>query len=372
MTDIYIRRMDNPRRRRNVLGRVVIVLITLAVVLGGVFLVRAGCSRDETEPVADEKSGEAPVNVPDPAEEPPASPAPENPERPTGPEPETEPGATLPEGPESPAAPVEMATPPPAQRTPTERTPTEATPTEGTPTVGTPGTGARLLAEATQAQAAGNLLEARTLGLRALEAPSQPEATRRAEALLGEVGIALVMSPHAMPEKVEYTVEPGDSLAKLAKEYGTTVELLQKGNMLRGSMIRVGDRLRVFKGAFSLRVSKSENDLVVYLDDQFFKRYRVGTGQYNRTPVGDFEVEERISQPTWWRPDGKAIPYGHPDNELGTHWISLNIKGYGLHGTWEPETIGRQASAGCVRLVNDDIEELYTLLPIGTPITIVD
>ena len=195
---------------------------------------------------------------------------------------------------------------------------------------------------------------------------------RQAEALLGEVNIELVLSPHDMPEKTEYTVQPGDSLAKLAKEYGTTVELLQKGNMVRGSMIRVGDRLRIFRGAFSLRISKSDNDLVVYMNDRFFKRYAVGTGEYNRTPVGDFEINDRIPQPTWWRPDGKAIPYGDPDNELGTHWLSLNIKGYGMHGTWEPDTIGKQASAGCIRLLNEDIEELYTLLPVGTPVTIVD
>jgi hypothetical protein len=175
-----------------------------------------------------------------------------------------------------------------------------------------------------------------------------------------------------MPEKVEYTVQAGDSLAKLAKDFGTTIELIQRSNNVTGSMIRIGDRLRIFQGMFHVEIDKSDNILDLYLNGRFFKRYRVGTGEYNRTPVGDFVITDRIFQPTWWRPDGRAIPYGDPENELGTHWLSLNIRGYGLHGTWQPETIGRQASAGCIRLTNDNIEELYTFLPIGTSVTIVD
>jgi lipoprotein-anchoring transpeptidase ErfK/SrfK len=121
-----------------------------------------------------------------------------------------------------------------------------------------------------------------------------------------------------------------------------------------------------------VQVSKSKNILDLYLDGKLFKRYRVGTGEYSRTPVGEFKITDRIPQPTWWRPDGKAIPFGDPDNELGTHWLSLDIRGYGLHGTWEPDTIGHQASAGCVRMLNEEIEELFTILPIGTPVAIVE
>lgn len=355
MSDLYIRRTQNPDPRRQLLGRVIGVFITLAVVLGLVFGIRLGCSRMASEPEAESITPEGPA---------------EEPKRMSN---------LVPEGarPDREGAPAPARATPPAGTTtnavdkPGEVTKPVADPPPGPPGED-PGTGARLLAEATQARAQGKLLEARSLALRALKESSRPEAVAQAETLLGVLGIELVLSPHSMPQKVEYTVEPGDSLAKLARKHGTTVELLQKSNMVQGSMIRVEDRLRIFSGTFSLRVSKSNNDLVVYLDDQFFKRYQVGTGQYNRTPVGDFTVNDRIPQPTWWRPDGKAIPYGHPDNELGTHWLSLNIKGYGLHGTWKPDTIGKQASAGCIRLVNEDIEELYTLLPIGTQVTIED
>ncbi len=190
--------------------------------------------------------------------------------------------------------------------------------------------------------------------------------------ILSDINTEILLSPRAMPEKTEYTVQPGDSLAKLAKKFGTTVELIRQGNNVRGSLIRTGDRMRIFQGNFSIQVDKSDNILDVYLNDVFFKRYPVGTGEYNRTPVGDFKITDRIRKPTWWCPDGKAIPYGTPENELGTHWLSLDVRGYGIHGTWEPDTIGKQVSAGCVRLLNENIEELYNIIPVGTPVTITD
>ncbi len=215
-------------------------------------------------------------------------------------------------------------------------------------------------------------LAARELGWRILDESSDEAVVREAEDILGEVNIALVMTPRPMPEKVDYTIQRGDSLAVLARRFGTTIDLIQRGNRLSGSMIRVGDRIRILQADFSIEVNKTTNELVLFMNDKFFKRYPVGTGEYHRTPEGDFKITERIAQPTWWRPDGKAVPYGTTNNVLGTHWLSIDVPGYGIHGTWEPETIGYQSSAGCVRMHNDDIEELYTLLPVGVPVRIVE
>jgi lipoprotein-anchoring transpeptidase ErfK/SrfK len=119
-------------------------------------------------------------------------------------------------------------------------------------------------------------------------------------------------------------------------------------------------------------VSKTANLLTVTDNGKFFKRYRVGTGQFSKTPVGEFKITSRIKNPPWYRADGKTIPYGDPENILGTHWLGLNVPGYGIHGTWETNSIGRQSSAGCIRLLNDDIAELYVMLPVDTPVTIHD
>ncbi len=229
-----------------------------------------------------------------------------------------------------------------------------------------------LLKEAQAAKDRSDYLAARDLGWRILEELRNEPIRKAAEELLSEVNTTLVMNPWPMPEKVDYTIQRGDTLGALARRYKTTIDLIQRSNRLSGPMIRIGDRLRILDAEFSIQVSKSRNDLILYMNDRFFKRYAVGTGEYQRTPEGEFKITDRIAQPTWWRPDGKAVPYGTTNNVLGTHWLSIDVPGYGIHGTWEPESIGYQSSAGCVRLLNEDIEELYTLLPVGVPVVIVD
>lgn len=274
------------------------------------------------------------------------------------------------------AAPVEAMAPvvpatPPAAPAPTPPAPAPAVAPVQQPTTPEPPPLAREdLAAAEAARKAGKLQEARELATVVLEQTTDPAAREKAELLLGAVGMELLMSPRPMPEKTDYAVQPGDSLDKIARKFGTTVELIQKGNNVRGALIKAGDRLRVFSGTWAIVVNKNRNDLLLTLNGKFFKRYRVGTGEYSKTPVGEFKIVDRIAQPTWWHPDGRTIPFGDPENLLGTHWLALDVKGYGIHGTWEPDTIGKQASMGCVRLLNEEVEELFTLVTIGTPVTI--
>ncbi len=217
----------------------------------------------------------------------------------------------------------------------------------------------------------GQLSKARPLLLNILETTRNLALRRRTEQALSQLHIDLIMAPYPMQEKEDYIIASGNTLGKLAKQFNTTVELIQEGNNIVGHLIRVGDRLRILNGRFSILVNITENKLILNLNNRFFKSYDVGTGKFQKTPTGKFEIIDRIPQPTWWRPDGTAVPYGHPDNVLGTHWLALNIKGYGIHGTWEPETIGKYESAGCIRLKNDDIKELYTLVPTGTVVVVI-
>lgn len=238
--------------------------------------------------------------------------------------------------------------------------------------------GAVLLAEARKAQQEDDLLSARARALALLSQSDNPGIISAAEQILNAVNIALVTTPRPMPEKTEYTIKRGDTISGLAKKFKTTTQLIQKSNGIKGHVIRAGDLLRILSGEFAITVSKSQNDLVLTFNGQFFKRYRVGTGQFGKTPTGSFVISDKIVNPPWWRPDGKMVPYGDKENVLGTHWMALRslddpgLRGYGIHGTWEPETIGHQASAGCIRLVNDQVEELFSLVPDGTSVLITE
>ena len=190
---------------------------------------------------------------------------------------------------------------------------------------------------------------------------------------LGGVNYALLLDARSLAEKTAYIVQKGDSLARIAKTQGVTVELLRLCNGMTRDTISVGQTLLVPTGTFSLLVDKSDNTLTVLRDGRFFREYRVATGANNSTPVGEFTITDRVEKPTWWRPwDNKPIPYGDPEHELGSHWLAWSIRGFGIHGTNKPESIGTQASHGCVRMLNEEVVQIYALARSGTKVTVQD
>ena len=86
------------------------------------------------------------------------------------------------------------------------------------------------------------------------------------------------------------------------------------------------------------------------------------------SPTGDFVVVNRVANPTYYH-EGVVIPAGK-NNPVGTRWVGLSQKGYGIHGTNAPKSIGQAASHGCIRLRNRDIEKLFSLLQIGDVVQI--
>lgn len=235
-------------------------------------------------------------------------------------------------------------------------------------------------AAARSAEEPSALAEARDLYVQALR-ETNPGTKDLIERKLGEIHVDLALTPMPWPgHKVPYVVKPRDSLEKIARRYGTTIALVRRGNQVKNeNLIRAGDSFSILDGDFLIKVSKSRRDLVVYLDDIFFKRYRVGTGKFGKTPPGTFEIWDRITEPVWWRPDGREIPYGDDENILGTRWMAIRasgdtdkVKGYGIHGTWDDASIGKAESAGCIRMTNEDVEQLFDLVPLGTEVIIED
>lgn len=190
---------------------------------------------------------------------------------------------------------------------------------------------------------------------------------------LGRLNLTLLLSKQAQPESREVEVGEGDTLGKIASAHNTTKELIAASNQLRGETVWLGAKLKVVSKPWKVVVDKSDNRLTLYLDGQFFKEYRVSTGRNSITPNGQYKIANRIVHPSWLRPtDKKEILYGDPEHPIGTHWLGWDKEGFGLHGTNRPDQLGRQVSSGCVRLHNRDVGELYLLLPVGTPIVVMD
>jgi lipoprotein-anchoring transpeptidase ErfK/SrfK len=116
-------------------------------------------------------------------------------------------------------------------------------------------------------------------------------------------------------------------------------------------------------------ISISERRLALLEDGRLVKSYPIAVGaRVSPSPDGEFAVINHAKDPTY-RHGGKEILPGK-DNPLGTRWIGLSLKGYGIHGTNVPKSIGKAASHGCFRMAQSDIEELYSRVKVGDTVIV--
>ena len=116
-------------------------------------------------------------------------------------------------------------------------------------------------------------------------------------------------------------------------------------------------------------VSLPDRKLAVIEDGVVLATFPVAVGASDSpSPVGDFQIVNRVSNPTYYH-SGKVIPTGK-DNPLGTRWLGLSQKGYGIHGTNVPRSVGHAASHGCIRLRNRDAERVFAMLQVGDVVQI--
>ncbi len=115
-------------------------------------------------------------------------------------------------------------------------------------------------------------------------------------------------------------------------------------------------------------ISLRERKLALLEDGRVVKVYRIAVGTPGTpSPVGKFKILNRVKEPTWYGGSispGLVVPPG-PQNPLGTRWLGLSLRGYGIHGTNAPNSIGKRASHGCIRMRKADIEELFELVRAG-------
>jgi len=216
-----------------------------------------------------------------------------------------------------------------------------------------------------------DFLKAKEMYSKVIEEYPDTKFVETAQKELEELNIKILFSPLKTQNSTVYIVKAGDSLEKIAKKFNTTVGLLMRSNNLKSDLIHPGKRLKVTTAKFSLITDKSQNMLTLKADGEVLKVYTVATGIDNGTPVGKFKIINKLMDPVWYK-TGAIVPSGSPENILGSRWMGLSEPGYGIHGTTKPESIGKHVTAGCVRMHNNDVEELYSIVPVGTEVTIVD
>jgi L,D-transpeptidase catalytic domain len=234
------------------------------------------------------------------------------------------------------------------------------------------------IARAAARYAAGEKIEARH-ELNALlarnPAPAEAAELRRR---LAEIAEEMIFSQQRTPNDplvAEYQLQTGDIIVKVAPEFAVPADTVLLVNGISDSRkVNAGQKLKMLRGPFHLRVDKSDFRLDIYLQDLYVRSFPVGLGADPGTPEGVWMVRDRLRNPTYYPPAGSqsrtVIASGDPKNPLGGFWIGLKgvsgdavgKDGYGVHGTNEPQSIGKNESMGCVRMLDTDAEYVFRLI----------
>ncbi len=218
----------------------------------------------------------------------------------------------------------------------------------------------------------GSLVKARDIYKAILNEYQNVENILEIQERLSSLNIKILFSNIITEDDIKYEVAPGDTLTIIAKKFGTTIDLIKRSNSLKDDTIRLGSVLKISNVKYKILVDRSQNILTLFSDkENVIKIYKISTGENNCTPVGDFRIVNKIKNPVWYT-EGAIVPPESPDNILGSRWLGISEKGYGIHGTTAPEDIGKQTTKGCIRMSNSDVEELYTIVSVNTEVTVVD
>ena len=231
----------------------------------------------------------------------------------------------------------------------------------------------------------GKILDARKILNTSLTSGSlSPADARAVKGMLNDLNAIIVFSSKQFPADEfggSMEVPPRGAIAKIANSHDVSPELLMRINAITDPRrLQAGKPLKVINGPFNAIVDKSDFSLELWIGEpeakgsMYVTSLPVGLGEHDSTPTGTWAVKNRLANPAYYSPRGEGvIAADDPKNPLGEYWIGLtgtegaavDQKSYGIHGTIEPDSIGKQASMGCIRLRPDDIKKVYEALVDG-------
>ena len=247
-----------------------------------------------------------------------------------------------------------------------------------------------MITDALQNVEKGNIIAARDTLNTVLSMPLTTEYRKSVKARLNELAKKWLFGKDVLPGDTMteyYRVHPGEALSNIGKKFNVPHEIIMQINGIKDpKRLQAGQRIKVIKGPFHVKICRSQFVMDLYLGNKMFvKSYGVGLGAKDQeTPVGKWRLERggKLIEPDWTHPDtNRIIRAGDPEYPLGSRWIGIegldeNTRlrtGFALHGTKDPASIGKRSSRGCVRLFNGDAIEVYNLLvPVQSEVLIVD
>lgn len=224
-----------------------------------------------------------------------------------------------------------------------------------------------------QMEAAGDPLAARRSYIDFLDAYPDSSKAEEARYRLGGIQAAILLSPHASPDKLAYTVKPGDVLNKLAHRLKTSPELLLEINQLESVNLRVGQRVFYAEANFSVSIDRAAAKVVVLRDHSFFCQFPIvevlGNARIGPQKKAPPPLSAKVQDKPSWK-DGQRLGFGEKGYRDATRWIVFQPAG---HTLFENEADGTPAAPkppSGYGLHPEAVRVLYALLRKGDTVTI--
>lgn len=209
------------------------------------------------------------------------------------------------------------------------------------------------------------------------------EALARWTALLTAAQAEHRWNPKGGWPAADVSVQSGDSLIAIRKRtlegrpglLLCTGEIVRANRLASSTAIRPGALLRVPTQTPSMRVDLSAMWAFYCFGEEVAAAWQVGVGREgNETRPGTYTIGNKQENPMWSPAGREPVPFGDPQNPLGTRWLAWNLDGrgtsLGFHGTNDPTSVGQRISDGCIRMRNEDVEQLFEILPVGAEVRV--
>jgi hypothetical protein len=207
-----------------------------------------------------------------------------------------------------------------------------------------------------------------------------PEMAKRITALLDQLAGTVIYSRQHYLES-PYVTQPGETIGRLAERYSVPWQLLARINGLmppgasnadttvEDRPLTTGTVLKVVRGPFNAVIHLDRRELSLMVGDCYAGRFPIGIGRDQPKLEGEYTVRDKTLRPTYYGLDGVNIGPNDPKNPLGGAWIGLTDR-IGIHGTSDPQAIGRDDNHGTICTSERDVQDLYGILSVGSRVTI--
>lgn len=185
-----------------------------------------------------------------------------------------------------------------------------------------------------------------------------------------------------------HTVQSGEYLSTIGNTYRIPYQLIERINGIDARRLQAGQGVQVIRGPVHAQIDKSDYRMDLFVEDPdglriYLKSYTVGLGEFDSTPIGKWlvkpgsKVGPANGGPSWVNPrTGERYDRNDPNIPIGEYWMALegmddntrDKKGYGIHATNDQESIGRQESMGCIRMRDEDVDQVFYTLFEGASI----